>query len=1016
MASSFDTYATDDEKAAREAVRAYSATQRGLPEEERDSPEVQQAILAKAMKLNAAVDQRNVEDLASRLDTSPTKGVPLVAGVDPDFPRDLRAFQPVDQQALQLEGNSSALANAAAEKGIDVHTGAPERWRRASGLLDLNPEVQREALQWLAEQDYKDRGIVIPKDFPLLTQDDFTGRMAYYAPQEDGSFRTTLIDPYDLDAGDFSSMSGLGVSIGTETAGAIAGGLMGLPGGPKGVVASGAAGAAAGGAFGVKARVELAESMGIPSEIAQRMATDDEYAEQALMAGFGELALPGMVGAWRRLRNIGRVIPADDPMRATKLRMAAAEAKAAADKLQEELGAEFTLNAGILTKDPEILVRTKKIGQTQVGEPAMEQTVAHIHNRQESVNTLQHMFDQSIDGAHHTVRPPEQVSEEARRVLADPTTQSAAAVEEAQVLVDDVLERTLGREPDSDMYYRFIDDLQGADTVARNEEVVAWDDFRQLVGYNEKNKSSSIHIDNSGRSEIRKAIARIDAERRTQLSDSANESMTRLISDVGFAPDVNPLRTSKEVLEGTLAGDTIDPAHLHRLISDLKAEARRLDNSTSTTGWNARTVRELYTSLEDAVHKSKYIDTTTGKQIDQKTKQGIVNAWDSANQASATKNRIFEHKAIRGLLETQQGKDGQTFYVQGSDKVRQTLLKPGDKSGLEIARSAVGKNPEMDGRLLDEIDMMYQEQVVANGNWNPVAHTEFMQKYGDHIEVLSGNRSTAGIQNGRMFAEALDKAKKRHKRTEVALRDALGTELPEINGASVARAMFNRNTTTLTQAQNAAKRLKAHSPELWAEVQREGADVLFDLFTTKGGADISAESVQKVINENRGALATVFGDKYVSQLDSLHTLLRRFEEFDTAGGFKTPSQSLALQFTRTLFGPLSVTQRRLSAAQRLNTRQLARRQYRLMTDPNGVEALIRLPKLNPKEMLFWQTAGAAFGGNVDDLLESSPEAKEAFAEATARAAERTNRQREALATQKAGGTAFKREMRRRGIR
>ena len=291
----------EEQKAGRVVINAPSGNRFALSIPVEATQEEANALIQTALDgdaENVVLTKFNNE----AIDHSPTKGLVL-----PDPSSGYQTFRkrPVKEQQPHEE---DVTYNAAAEDGVDIHTGAPAGIRAHADLMSLQPQAAKEAIEYLVAEDMKKQGITLPKGIASVFTESNTGKMAYYRPTEDGRLKKTLINAVGVDTGD--ALMAVDDVIGgvVEGSAAVGAGLVaGTATGGNPVAAGGAGTAAAGAAnlFVNKMRKEVARSMGLPDRIVDKITGNDMLVDAAITMGY-EVGGPIAVGAVRGVRNFTR--------------------------------------------------------------------------------------------------------------------------------------------------------------------------------------------------------------------------------------------------------------------------------------------------------------------------------------------------------------------------------------------------------------------------------------------------------------------------------------------------------------------------------------------------------------------------------------------------------------------------------------------------------------------------------------------------------------------------------------
>ena len=153
-------------------------------------------------------------------------------------------------------------------------------------------------------------------------------------------------------------------------------------------------------------------------------------------------------------------------------------------------------------------------------------------------------------------------------------------------------------------------------------------------------------------------------------------------------------------------------------------------------------------------------------------------------------------------------------------------------------------------------------------------------------------------------------------------------------------------------------------------MRRTGLQHLTNKMMAANDKEARSGAIRRVLRTNPGRLEALYGSRYVENLKALSDVMAAAENIQMGRASRVVLNPPMLQLTRTLFGPLSTTQRRITALRRMHEGTQNRLMAELVADPSKVENFIKLNRMEPGTVRYIQTAIAA-GLNVDDLDEES---------------------------------------------
>jgi hypothetical protein len=988
-------YLNPEQDAALQQAHEFLLSQDSLPPEERANLATIQAANETLRKAKLAGDGGANDAFDANIIQTPMEGRKAPA---PRISHATGMLVNRNQQEYEMSNNDFAAHNRAAEAGVDISTGLSSSIRAKASLVDFDPEMEALVINDELQKMYKAAGIVVPPDRPLTFIDENTGKPSFYRIDDNGQYRPTLIDPSGIDTGDFADMVGSGISMAAEMQGSIAG----FAGGG---VPGAALGAFGGGAFGVQLRRMIGLQLGLPEEALAGLDLERSLKEGAI-SGASEFVLPGFGALYKKYMNRARFL---DPNDTAKIQRNLEEAQADMQKIVE-LGEDRGLNLSLAesTTDPVIGAKTAAQKASAAGREAEEFVTQDYRNQQALNQHLGDIFDAEGVGAPTTAS--EVISVQAKDEVTREARESGKLIDDATDTLESARQVLLDNKPTSSHFEQYRAGLQGADEEARAIEETFWGTFRDLVGYSDETKKSIIQLANEDSSPVRRAIRSIYNESQQSISDKTLKTNTNTIENLGFFPEKNSLQTARQVLEGTLSGSTLDPAQLHRAVSELKAEARSLAAGTSTTDWNAATIKKLINAIDEQITTGKYVDSSTGKVVAGEQADLIKLAYGSAKDATLNRVRIYEQKGISKLLETHIGPNGDEYYNIDPEKLRKALFKAGDTEALSRVMGAMTVDPKMQGQLLNELEAMYAEKVMKKG-YNPDAHRKFMAQYREHFNMLAPEGTVPdSIVNGKQLVESLNKARERQKQIIKSTEELYGSGVTAYNASSITGALFDRGKTTVEQADKYLRRIASLDPKMYRAIQSEGREFIEN--TVKSSGAVNPDSLRDMIIEHGGMLGVLYGKPYV---DNLKAFTRLAERIRDAGKMKTPTlasnNSIIVQGLRSIFGPMDKIQRRITVANKVLRAEQTSSAGRALSNEKTLAEITRLPKMSPKRQLFWATLGGVMGPRLfQQLLADNPAYAQMYQEA-----QRYEQERKRNA-QEVQGTAIQREEKRRGIR
>ena len=544
------------------------------------------------------------------------------------------------------------------------------------------------------------------------------------------------------------------------------------------------------------------------------------------------------------------------------------------------------------------------------------------------------------------------------------------------------------------------EDLAGRYRNLEATEEAAWGRFRSASGYDPNTGVSSVALLNAGDTPIKRALASLDEQGQQALSASLEASQRSFVKDLGYrAPDtkeaqealnfqrvllnepgVGPRQVEQALafkeaglMEDALSPqrmmqDTLDMNQLHFLLSHLKKEKRAIQNNASALGWRSGDLDKVIGAVQSQIQNAGMVNRGTGQALDVASQAEVATSFLQANSATVNKAIFNENQVARELVSVDsKGK----FRVQ-PEKIRGIVFTPGNPTNLNSILGATGPSPATRAGLLGELETLYKRQVMAEGRFNQAQHNAFMQDYSGHLRILTGREgATPRIQNVEQFGNLVREAKETAQRVQSTLKRTFGDAITKDNmfGADIAKVLFGGGQRRYTpdQVGELVRRLNRESPDLLGDIRYQGMEAMKARMIGDGG-QLNPAALNSFLGSNRSMLTSLYGGDYVAGLDLLNNHMQRMVRAQSGKAPADELQTPAMMAFRTLFGPLSTTQRRLTAAQRADRAFKQASLLNLVGNPEGLRAYLQLNRQTPGSIARLNTF-LELGARVDDLPE-----------------------------------------------
>lgn len=906
----------------------------------------------------------------------------------------------VRRPGTQEQPTQQTLLNNAADAGVDISTGLSPSIRGKASLLSVDPGAQDLALNALIREELKSAGFELPEGVPAVFPDRYTGELAYLRPQ-DGKLVPTLVNPPGADLGDVLEATPTITQAVTEAGAAFGGATLGAPLGVPGAVITGAGAAAGTNYLANYARKELARGLGVDDKIVDQI-TNDEMLREALVAGGFELAVPGALGAVNMARNLVR--PGAGKFTREEIDAAIPMIQKELDTLTElykRTGVRLDTTPGTALQDPKLLV-LERFGLGKARNEAAEQIavddLANLYNTERTLDSL--LYGRQPGGP--IIEDPAALGAEVQAVVQRPLVGARAELMEA--------EEDLGRYYSNPEVFpapglEAVEGVRGAlkqrQVSLQGAESASWDRFRELSGYDKTTARSDVMLDNRGETPLKQVLGNLSEQARQALSQSLRSSQNSFVADLGYRRTIqkdgqevtfrevleNPSRyTDEEVNQVRAAAqqaqaesklkpeglmqDMLGLGELHFLLSHLKQQRRNIDNNPGVVQWKKADLDRVIRAVQDQIGEGAMVRSSTGKPIAIAERDEVADSFLNANESTVALVNFNEAANAHKWLELD---SGGKFKVQ-PDTIRRTLFSAGNSDALATTLGALGNSPDHKLALLKELQAKYAADVFdENGRFLQGAHRRFVQEYGNHLNLLAGGRARA-IDNAKALGDAVDAQERSVKFVKNQLQKTFGPAFLKegLSGQNLAASLFGESAKyTPDQVRLLVSTLDREAPDLLSSLRHQTATRIKSSLTANGV--ISSDGMERFLNANRGRLAALYGGDYVAGLDLLNRHIRKQARASRAT-MPGEEQSPGMQVFRSLFGPLSPIQRRLTAGARVISGLEARNARALpnlmnfIDDPDRMRRYLTAAQQKPGTVRRLQ-AVVALGGDVSELGE-----------------------------------------------
>jgi hypothetical protein len=638
--------------------------------------------------------------------------------------------------------------------------------------------------------------------------------------------------------------------------------------------------------------------------------------------------------------------------------------------IEDVTGVRFNATAGGLTGSPRMLILEGMGRRRAVGKGSEQLAQLDVENALNQGRALELLVKGRDAGP--SLRSMEETGRDVSAAVTAPLRRGEEVVRTRQRDFDEAVQG-LSDSPSAQAYAATQNEYSSVIQRLRNEESTAWGTFRELTEYNPDTGMSNIRLANPDNSPVRRVLGRLDAQSREALSTSLSNAQQSFIEDLGYRS-----KELKEALEAEagrklppigLDQRSLDLNQLHFLLSHLKKQRRTIQDNPGALQWRANDLGDIISALEDQLGSGQF-RSPRGQFVKRETADQIRTAFMSANEATRVRAGLDQTRAAKTLLETERAADGGQRFVQSPEAVRQLLLKPRDPSMLATVMEATGPNFMGRSALLREMESMYRERVLMGGEFSQTAHDAFMRDYSGQLRMLTGRQDQGYMENLRELSDARKRADRQVEQLRTGLENVFGTKITseDMFGANIVGRMMGNEGFTRDQVKRLRNRVGRVDDALWNDVLKNGQEWIRSQLATKGGMGASADALVNMLGSKREVLTELYGGRYVAGLDALSRTLKVMTTQQMQRGAREEVQTPLMYTLRTLFGPLSTTQRRISAAQKWVRNRQASMLQDIIANPQAIDTLMQTSRATPGSIRRLQ-GFLALGANVPDLPE-----------------------------------------------
>ena len=467
-----------------------------------------------------------------------------------------------------------------------------------------------------------------------------------------------------------------------------------------------------------------------------------------------------------------------------------------------------------------------------------------------------------------------------------------------------------------------LDDTLGL-LAAQGENVSATNSRLQAtLGWNPDRQKGIYSVANSRGSRLNRTLSQIEARlREAPTGVQEREANALLRSALKTQSD----EEGYEILAG-LNDEALDYANLLRARDSIEAVANRTKDPMT-----ARLVEDI----EYALSNGKIVQSSSREPVDAATDQAIRTARRNAQEAQMAYEYLESKVTTNALFK----KNALGEYQNIELKELGNVLRNGSKYYQHI-KPFLRSNPSANQTFQSAISDLYKDQVLSGTGFTKGKHDTFMRNYSTALEELFPPDVLAAARNvnfdpktgNNFLLSRMEEVKRLYNPLAT-----MGTIEPTNIVGSLSRmenpALYLRKLTKLNP------RLAGQLREDAIEQGRRNLQERFFNPENSGNPMKRAQALDSYIADNKAALVALHGDQYVTDLSAVARTYRLDARRLTAGAMKAEDQPDVIRTSRTILGPLSRLQRRITAGNWIRLRLTAKQAMDVYSDPAKLRQL-----------------------------------------------------------------------------
>jgi len=408
------------------------------------------------------------------------------------------------------------------------------------------------------------------------------------------------------------------------------------------------------------------------------------------------------------------------------------------------------------------------------------------------------------------------------------------------------------------------------------------------------------------------------------LSKKAKDNLLKL-------PDTKNLFNKELLKEGN-----VNPETLRNTKSTIQALIR--DKIEGKAAGETPEVKTLQT-----------IVTAINKQLQKSAPKEYTDALDEFNTLVVKNKKLLDNELISKIT-----KEDNKLKIFGDEGLFELSFKTGAKSDVyaKQVHDVIKNSPDAMMAYKNSINDLYKFKVIKNGKISKNAHETFLRQYKAPLKLFFNEVDYNKISKLGGFQKAVDDASLMRSKTIKEIEKSFAGKLERLTPGELVNKIYKANNIDEIRR---LKNILSKDPEVYQAFQRS---VLTDLnesvIKSSDRLDmkvIDALSFDKYLygageRGYRVALKEIFGDNFVSNLDTLNRALQISARRQPPKGMGVFGSAFS-DIIRARLGQFTLAGRLFTASRRIYAKAAERVMANALLNPSSLKELIELRKFKP---------------------------------------------------------------------